>query len=160
MVRDQARDQRRARRDGGQDRGPAPAAGGLFSVEGAKPARRLGLMARPFRTREHCACRRDATSSSTHRIFRHRLTAALSSPGSWEDAIMATTDTIRPSAQPAQREGVLVRLAIGFTAWAEKWFPDAFIFVAIAVVVVALAALLNGASPAAVSTAFGNGFWS
>ena len=43
----------------------------------------------------------------------------------------------------------MVRIAIGFTAWAEKWFPDAFIFVAIAVVVVAGAALANGASPLA-----------
>src|SRR3974377_227866 len=59
-----------------------------------------------------------------------------------------------------QSEGILVRIAIGFTAWAERWFPDAFIFVAIAVVVVAIAAIANGASPAAVSVAFGNGFWS
>ena len=59
-----------------------------------------------------------------------------------------------------KREGVLVRIAIGFTSWAERWFPDAFIFVAIAVVVVAAASLANGASPAAVSAAFGNGFWS
>lgn len=60
----------------------------------------------------------------------------------------------------AQREGLMVRIAIGFTAWAEKWFPDAFIFVAIAVVVVAAAALANGASPLAVSRSFGDGFWS
>jgi short-chain fatty acids transporter len=33
-----------------------------------------------------------------------------------------------------QRDGVLVRIAI---AWAERWFPDAFVFVAIAVVIVA-----------------------
>jgi short-chain fatty acids transporter len=57
-------------------------------------------------------------------------------------------------------EGLLVRIAIGFTAWAERWFPDAFIFVAIAVVIVAVAAIINGASPMAVSAAFGNGFWS
>jgi short-chain fatty acids transporter len=57
-------------------------------------------------------------------------------------------------------EGVLVRMAIGFTLWAERWFPDAFIFVAIAVVVVSLAALGNGATPLAVSRAFGDGFWS
>lgn len=37
--------------------------------------------------------------------------------------------------------------------------PDAFVFVAIAGVVVALGALANGASPAAVRQAFGNGFW-
>ena len=54
----------------------------------------------------------------------------------------------------------MVRVAIAFTAWAERWFPDAFIFVAIAVVVVSLGAMANGASPAAVSEAFGNGFWS
>src|SRR5262249_27870396 len=48
----------------------------------------------------------------------------------------------------------------GFTAWAERWFPDAFIFVAVAVVVVTLAALVNGAPLSAVSQAFGDGFWS
>src|SRR5215468_265708 len=73
---------------------------------------------------------------------------------------MATTEAAGSSARGTEREGILVRIAIGFTAWAERWFPDAFIFVAIAVVVVALAALVNGASPVAVSVAFGNGFWS
>ena len=73
---------------------------------------------------------------------------------------MTSTVTAATSGQPMQREGVLVRIAIGFTAWAERWFPDAFVFVAIAVVVVAVAALVNGASPIAVSVAFGNGFWS
>jgi len=57
-------------------------------------------------------------------------------------------------------DGALVRIAIAFTAWAERWFPDAFIFVAIAAVVVSLGAIANGASPLAVSVAFGNGFWS
>ena len=73
---------------------------------------------------------------------------------------MTSTVTTETSGQPILREGVLVRIAIGFTSWAERWFPDAFIFVAIAVVVVAVASLANGASPAAVSVAFGNGFWS
>src|SRR5215468_924620 len=74
---------------------------------------------------------------------------------------MAMTNTAAYSSGGATpQEGAMVRIAIAFTAWAERWFPDAFIFVAIAVVVVALAALINGASPAAVSTAFGNGFWS
>jgi short-chain fatty acids transporter len=73
---------------------------------------------------------------------------------------MATMQAAAPSGSAAKQEGRLVRIAIGFTAWAERWFPDAFIFVAIAVVVVALAALGNGASPVAVSRAFGDGFWS
>jgi short-chain fatty acids transporter len=60
----------------------------------------------------------------------------------------------RADAAPTE-EGVLVRIAIGFTTWAERWFPDAFIFVAIAVVVVALAALVNGAAPLAISVPLG-----
>src|SRR5262245_48243424 len=76
---------------------------------------------------------------------------------------MANATAVRPgpgSGAAAKNDGMLVRIAIGFTAWAERWFPDAFIFVAIAVVVVALAALANGASAGAVSQSFGNGFWS
>lgn len=59
-----------------------------------------------------------------------------------------------------EREAKMVRIAIAFTAWAERWFPDAFIFVVIAVIIVAGGALINGASPQNVSVAFGNGFWS
>ena len=48
---------------------------------------------------------------------------------------MAMTSTAAgPTGGATQQEGALVRLAIAFTAWAERWFPDAFIFVAIAVV--------------------------
>ena len=57
-------------------------------------------------------------------------------------------------------EGRLARVALRFTAWAERWFPDAFVFVAIAVVVVAAAAMLNGAPPMTVAKSFGDGFWS
>src|ERR1700751_5370390 len=66
----------------------------------------------------------------------------------------------RSAGTASTEEGVLVRMAIGFTTWAERWFPDAFIFVALAVVVVSLAALANGAAPLTVSRAFGDGFWS
>jgi short-chain fatty acids transporter len=58
------------------------------------------------------------------------------------------------------RDGLMVRVAVGFTSWAERWFPDAYVFVAIAVVIVATAAMAAGASPLAVSQAFGSGFWS
>jgi len=70
-----------------------------------------------------------------------------------------TTEARLPAAT-AKQEGRLVRIAIGFTTWAERWFPDAYVFVAIAVVVVALAAFVNGASPALISRSFGDGFWS
>lgn len=64
--------------------------------------------------------------------------------------------------RPSRRneESGLARLALRFTEWAEKWFPDAFVFVAIAVVIVALAALANGAPVASVTKSFGDGFWS
>jgi short-chain fatty acids transporter len=42
---------------------------------------------------------------------------------------------------------------------AERWFPDAYVYVLVAVVAVALAAVLHGGSPMAVSQAFGDGFW-
>ena len=61
--------------------------------------------------------------------------------------------------EPA-REGGLARIALWFTQWAETWFPDAYVFAAVALVVVAGAALANGASPVAVTRAFGDGFWS
>src|SRR4051794_5945321 len=51
----------------------------------------------------------------------------------------------RTNADKGRGDGALVRIALRFTAWAERWFPDAFIFVAIAVVVVAAGALVNGA---------------
>jgi short-chain fatty acids transporter len=71
-----------------------------------------------------------------------------------------SADLAVSSDNKVSQEGLLARTAIGFTAWAERWFPDAFIFVALAVVVVSLAALINGATPTAISVSFGNGFWS
>jgi short-chain fatty acids transporter len=59
-----------------------------------------------------------------------------------------------------KEQGFLARVALGFTGWAEKWFPDSFIFAAVALVVVAAGAMVNGASPMAVSKQFGVGFWS
>jgi short-chain fatty acids transporter len=53
----------------------------------------------------------------------------------------------------------LERLAFGFTAWAEKWFPDAFVFVILTLLVVVVANLALGAAPLAIATAFGTGFW-
>lgn len=44
--------------------------------------------------------------------------------------------------------------------WAEQWFPDAYVFAALGVVVVAVAALAFGASPRDTANAFGKGYWS
>lgn len=54
----------------------------------------------------------------------------------------------------------LTRLAQRTCTWSERWFPDAYIFAALAVVLVAVVALLFGASPTATMSAFGDGFWS
>ena len=71
-------------------------------------------------------------------------------------------DSVKPrtSAGDSAEQGYMARLALGFTAWAEKWFPDSFIFVAVALVIVATGAMVNGAGPMAVSKQFGLGFWS
>ena len=57
-------------------------------------------------------------------------------------------------------DGTLARVALRFTAFAERWFPDAFVFVVIAVLIVAAAALANGAPVEAVVKSFGDGLWS
>jgi len=62
-----------------------------------------------------------------------------------------------PSA--ADKGGGLARMAYAFTEWAEKWFPDAFVFVILTTIVVALANLALGATPVAIAKGFGAGFW-
>lgn len=54
----------------------------------------------------------------------------------------------------------LSRTALRLSDWAERWFPDAYIFAALGVVIVALAAIAFGASPQTAAVAFGEGFWS
>ncbi|QKZ05948.1 short-chain fatty acid transporter [Pseudomonas eucalypticola] len=57
-------------------------------------------------------------------------------------------------------ESRYARFALRCSTWAERWFPDAWVFAAVAVVAVALAALAIGAKPTDTATAFGDGFWS
>ena len=54
---------------------------------------------------------------------------------------------------------MLSRLALRLSAWAERWFPDAYVFAALGVILVALAAMAFGARPEATAIAFGDGFW-
>lgn len=56
--------------------------------------------------------------------------------------------------------GLLSRLAERSCAWAERWFPDPYVFAVLAVALVAVAALAAGAEPASVVATFGDGFWS
>ncbi|MFD2183504.1 short-chain fatty acid transporter [Rhodoplanes azumiensis] len=73
---------------------------------------------------------------------------------------MQATGGVAPAAPSGEKQGLFARIALGFTGWAEKWFPDSFIFAAVALVIVAAAAMANGAGPMAVSKQFGVGFWS
>ncbi|MFF7709275.1 TIGR00366 family protein [Pseudomonas sp. NPDC007930] len=52
------------------------------------------------------------------------------------------------------------RFALACSNFAERWFPDSYVFAALAVVIVALGALAIGGTPMATATAFGDGFWS
>ncbi|MEH3148630.1 MAG: TIGR00366 family protein [Methylobacterium frigidaeris] len=69
--------------------------------------------------------------------------------------------TLAPaSTQAPPRENVLVRLSQVMVAFAERWFPDAYIFVLLATILVAGGVLLHGGEAVGVSRAFGDGFWS
>ncbi|WP_392507383.1 short-chain fatty acid transporter [Naumannella halotolerans] len=61
--------------------------------------------------------------------------------------------------EPEATERGLARVAQKLAGWTEKWFPDAYIFAAVGVVLVAVLAMINGASPVAVAQSFGGGFW-
>ncbi|WP_122317541.1 short-chain fatty acid transporter [Pseudomonas cichorii] len=52
------------------------------------------------------------------------------------------------------------RFALRCAAWAERWFPDSWVFAALAVAIVTLATLAIGARPTEAAKAFGDGFWS
>lgn len=65
--------------------------------------------------------------------------------------------TTRDVQAPAEKG--LARIAQVLARAAEKWFPDAYIFALVGVIVVAVAAFANGSSPQNVVDAFGGGFW-
>ncbi len=54
----------------------------------------------------------------------------------------------------------MARAALVFTAWTERWIPDAFVFALVATLIVVAAGMFDsGSSPAAVVDAWGRGFW-
>ena len=60
-----------------------------------------------------------------------------------------------PAPAPA-RNNVLANFSQNMVNFAERWFPDAYVFVLLAVIVIAT--IVHGGSPLA-SRAFGDGFW-
>jgi short-chain fatty acids transporter len=61
--------------------------------------------------------------------------------------------------QAPEGVGPIARAALAFTAWTERWVPDAFIFALVATVLVVLAGLVDSGSPGVVMDAWGRGFW-
>jgi short-chain fatty acids transporter len=60
----------------------------------------------------------------------------------------------------ARSSSGLERFASAVTTWAERWFPDSYIFAILAVVIVVAGALIAGVSPSSIASNFGDGFWS
>ncbi|WP_253701778.1 short-chain fatty acid transporter [Bacillus sp. FJAT-27445] len=58
-----------------------------------------------------------------------------------------------------EQSGSLERMGISLANWSEKWFPDAYIFAGVAVVIVAIIALLMGRTPVEVGVDFGKHYW-
>jgi short-chain fatty acids transporter len=58
-----------------------------------------------------------------------------------------------------EKQGFMQRCGCTLADWSEKWFPDAYVFAVIAVLVTALAALAMGRTPYQVSVDFGKSFW-
>jgi short-chain fatty acids transporter len=84
------------------------------------------------------------------------------------DPIHQSTDTglsggtVDSTAGPPVRaeSRLLERIALRTCAWSERWIPDAYVFAATGLVLVAVIALIRGTSPVGTAKAFGDGFWS
>ncbi|MCG6538050.1 MAG: TIGR00366 family protein, partial [Syntrophales bacterium LBB04] len=58
-----------------------------------------------------------------------------------------------------QQEGLLERFGLWLAAWSEKWFPDAWVFALVGIVIVYVFGLLIGESPVKLATEGGKAFW-
>lgn len=73
---------------------------------------------------------------------------------------MANLDVSRQKQSNLQNEeGFLSRMGMRLADWSERWFPDAYVFAAMAVVVTVVAALFLGRSVPQIANDFGAKFW-
>lgn len=56
-------------------------------------------------------------------------------------------------------DGILARMGYSLANWSERWFPDAYIFAVIAVIIISMIALLMGRTPLEIGIDFGTHFW-
>jgi short-chain fatty acids transporter len=69
------------------------------------------------------------------------------------------TTVMQPTAS-ASSSGRLERIAVSVSEWSQKWFPDAYVFAVLALIVVGVAAVAMGVPVATAAKGFGDGFWS
>jgi short-chain fatty acids transporter len=74
-----------------------------------------------------------------------------------EDAMSTTMQRAAPAS--ARRDGILASFSRHMVDFAERYFPDAYVFVLLAILAVAAGVVMHGGAPLAVSRAFGDGFW-
>jgi len=65
---------------------------------------------------------------------------------------------MKSTAAKKQTHG-LERFAFLVTQWAERWFPDSYIFAVLAIVIVTIGALLAGVPAKSIANSFGEGYW-
>jgi len=61
--------------------------------------------------------------------------------------------------QDSAEHSLMERMGAALADWSEKWFPDAYVFAAIAVVLVCVGALFMHRTPMQISQDFGKSFW-
>lgn len=57
------------------------------------------------------------------------------------------------------KDGFMARMGFALADWSEKWFPDAYVFAIIAVIIITIAALAMGRTPVQIGVDFGAHFW-
>ena len=62
-------------------------------------------------------------------------------------------------AEEKNQEGFLERFGLGLAAWSEKWFPDAWVFALLGIVIVFCFGILIGESPDKLAIEGGKAFW-
>ena len=63
------------------------------------------------------------------------------------------------SSSTTSDDSVFSRLGASLADWAERWFPDAFVFALVAAIIVFIAGLAVGGTPLQLVKLFGGGFW-
>ena len=67
---------------------------------------------------------------------------------------------VAPDSAAEEQLGRLESLGVGLADWSQRWFPDAFVFALLALIIVFIAGLLTGSRFRELIDYFGQGFWS